>query len=258
MQISSIKKTMIDAHLHLGKDLIYDDRDTTEEGIIDSMIKNNLSKVLLFPANSNTGLSDERERNYDVISAVKRNSDKFSGVCSVNPNQGEDVYVKEVKTYLENGLEGIYVNPLVHGWDPVSTKGELVFKTAKKLRVPLFIATTIGIPFGLPERIFYLCKEHPDVKVVLQHACRSLYYAQTMLVAKASENIYFETSFGPDMRTTKKLITMFGSQRVIMGSETLDDIPHSQYVYSHIGLSASDHQWCTKKTIASLIPSLNE
>lgn len=247
---------IIDAHLHLGKDLIYEGRDTTEQSIIDALEEHGVNKAVIYPANSNTGLKDERVRHMEVKKLCDKYPGKFVGICSVNPNIGAKEYMEEVESYINQGYEGINVNPLVHAWDPTTSKAELVFSAAQKYNVPLSINTGIGLPFGIPIKLFYLCKKYSNVKVIIVHAGRFIYNSQYIVLGRECPNVYFETSQGPNMRVLKSYVKMLGAHRVMMGSETLDEIAHSLYAYRHAGLTEEELRWCLCDTVKSLFKGL--
>ena len=249
-------KMIIDAHIHLGKDLIYEGRDTTEESILKALGEHGVDKAVIYPANSNTGLEDERARHNEVKEFCDKYPGKFVGICSVNPNIGAKKYMEEINKYIKQGFEGINVNPLIHAWDPTTSKGEQVFSTAQKFNVPLLINTGIGIPFGLPVKLYYLCKKYDDVKVIIVHAGHSMYDCQYLILGKECPNVYFETSEGPNMRTLKNYIKTLGAHRVMMASETLDEIAHSLYAYRHAGMSEEELEWCLGKTAKSVFKGL--
>lgn len=249
---------MIDAHLQLGEDYIYDYLSTTVEDIKDVVEKGYRSGIVLYPGNSNSSIEIERKSHQVVLDYLTNNSNKVWGIARVNPNYDSEVYVKEVETYLNNGFSGISVSSQVYGWDPNSSKGELVFSTANKFSVPLFIPVGIGLPLGQPIKLFNLIKKYKNTKVVLVHAGKSVYGSQVNFLAEKFENVYLETSQGPNMRELKKYIAKFGSERVIMGSYNLDSLHHATYMAKNAGLTDDEFFWYTEKAIEKLLNNEQE
>lgn len=244
---------MIDAHLHLGKDYVYDNRDTSISDILAALESNKLDGAVLYPGNSNVGTETERETHDVVCHAFEEYPNRFWGICQINPHVPEDEYFLESRRYIDLGFKGIAVNPQIYGWDPLSSKGDLIFRTALELDVPLFIYTGIGAPLGLPIKLFQPSKKYPDVKKVLVHAGYSMYTSQYELVMQECKNIYFETSMGTNMRVLLKFIKKYGADKIVMGSELLDEIPHSIYMYEQAGLSDSELKQCTHASILNIL-----
>lgn len=244
---------MIDAHLHLGEDLIYDGLDTSEAMILEVMKIHNLKRCVIYPANSNISLSVEREYNERVRKFFTKYPDKVYGICQLNPNYEKDLYMEEIKKYKKEGFKGISVNPQIYGWDPLSHHGKVVFETAAELNMPLFIAVGIGLPLGQPIRLYDLCVNYPNVKVVLVHADKSYCGSQCIPLVKECPNVYLETSLGPNMRLIKKYIQHYGADRIIMGSCHISLTEHSIYTFEHCGISAEEKDWATSKTICKVL-----
>lgn len=243
---------MIDAHLHLGKDLIYD-IDINLDEILEAMTKYGLEKVVLYPANSNISLETEREKHQMILEALKKYPNKFYGICQVNPHYEGNVFEEEVKKYIDVGFKGLSVNSQVHGWDPKSRYGKRVFNLARDLKIPLFISVGIGLPLGLPIKLYELIKEYSDIKVVLVHAGKSAFASQVHVLASEFQNVYLETSLGFNMREIKKSVKKYGANRIIMASCSFDEIEQSIYMYKNAGLSDYEFSYCTEKTILEVL-----
>lgn len=244
---------MIDAHLHLGKDLVYDGMDTTKDIILEIMKQCHLEKCVVYPGNSNISKETEREKNKEVEGFFQQYPNQILGICSLNPNYEEEEYEEEVRAYKKNGFLGINVNPQIYGWDPLSHHGMVVFQTAMRTQMPLFINVGIGLPLGQPVRLIERCKEYSNVPVVLVHAGKSYCGNQCNVVAQECPNVYLETSMGPNMRTLKKYVKTYGANRIIMGSGLMSLVEHSIYCFKHCGISDDELDWATKKTILNVL-----
>lgn len=249
---------MIDAHLHLGKDFVYDGRDTTEEDIERVLKENGLKGCVLFPANTNISLEKEREQNERVRSFAGKSKFEIFGICQVNPHYTDKDYKEEVVRYVSEGFKGISVNPEVYGWSALTSSGERVFRTAFELKLPLFVSTGVGLPLGMPINLLPMCEKYSDVKVVMMHTGKSVYANQSETVGEICENVYFETSLGLNMRQIKARIKKFGARRVIMGSELLSEVAHSIYCYENCGISDEERAWSTEKSILSVFNKKEE
>lgn len=244
---------MIDAHLHIGQDLVYDGKDTTEDMILDVLERCQLSGVVIYPGNSNISKDVEREKNKEVLELFSKYPDFIWGLCQINPNYEKEEYLQEILNYKRQGFLGINVNPQIHGWDPGSHHGEVVFSSAREAGMPLFIHVGIGLPLGQPIKLINLCKKYPDVSVVLVHAGKSYCGSQCDIVAEECENVYLETSMGPNMRLLKKYVETYGADRIIMGSCEISLVEHSIYCIKHCGIGEEDISWVAGKTICKVL-----
>lgn len=244
---------MIDAHIHLGVDYLYDNHDNTLDDLLIEMEKNKLDRMVLYPANSNISVEIERDQHRLVSEAVELYPNKFLGICQVNPHYIDGLFEKEVTNYINQGFKGLSINSQVHGWDPKSKNGQKVFELARKLSIPLFIHIGVGLPLGQPVRLFDLCKEYSDVDVVLVHSGKSAFSRQVHFLVSQLDNIYLETSLGFNMREIKNAVKKYGAERIIMGSAVKEEISHSIYMYSNCGISNEEFEWCTHKTILKVL-----
>lgn len=244
---------MIEAHLHLGKDGVYDGRDTTEDMILEKMDACGLDGCVVYPANSNVSLEAERERNERVRRFFQSHPGRIYGVCQVNPNYDPDLYEEELTRYQELGFAGVSVNPQIHGWDPDSHHGETVFEVANRRKLPLFIAVGVGLPLGQPLRLYELCRQYQELPVILVHAGKSYCGHQCDILAAECPNVFLETSYGPNMRSLKKYITKYGAERVIMGSGSLSQVEHSIYTYENCGITEEQKEWAMGKSVCKAL-----
>lgn len=240
---------MIDAHLHIGRDLVYDGADTTEDMLLRILESCRLDGCVVYPGNSNISKEVERKQNGEVETLFRKYPERFFGICQVNPNYEREEYLEEISDYKRRGFRGINVNPQIHGWDPLSHHGEVVFSAAEEAGMPLFINVGIGLPLGQPVRLIGLCQKYEDVPVVLVHASKSYCGSQCDVVARECPNVYLETSLGPNMRLLKKYVGSYGAHRVIMGSCYPEHVEHSLYCLEHCGISSEEMDWVGRKTI---------
>ncbi len=243
---------MIDAHLHIGTDDIFDDVDAIEEDILNVMDRNGISACCLYPANSNGSIEAEREKHQVVKDFFDKYPDRAYGICQVNPNYPDDVYFEEVKKHIDEGFKAVAVNPQIYGWDAMGKKGELVFLTASKLGIPVFIFSGIGLPLGQPIRYLPICQKYSDVKVVLVHAFKSVYGEQCDLVAELCPNVYYETSLSVNLRAVKKYSKKY-PHRMIVGSALLNEVEHTVYMLKHSNLTEEEEYWAAEGTIKEVL-----
>lgn len=244
---------MIDAHIKLGKDYISDGKDTTESEILKEMEKLHLDGCVVYPAGSNISLEIERENNERVLKFGQENPNKIFPVCQLNPNYEYDLFFSEFADYKKKGCKGISIDTEVYGWDAHSHHGRVVFETASNLDLPLFITSGVGLPLGQPIRLYDLCREYQNVKVVLVYATKSYVGDQCKVLADECSNIYFETSLGPNIRSLKNIVKKYGANRVAMGSGLIELMGHSVYSFENSGLSQTEIQQSTSKTILEIM-----
>jgi uncharacterized protein len=102
---------VIDAHLHLGRDVLYG-RDTTGEQIIAALNANAVDAALVQPGHDNTGIIAV-QRAHDAIYRLSiEHRNRIFGVCAPNPHLPPQDYEAEVgrclAKRLSDGVEGAW------------------------------------------------------------------------------------------------------------------------------------------------------
>jgi len=243
---------IIDAHTHLGDDRLYDSH-RTEEEILKVMDKTGIDAIIVQTAQSPT--IDITRRQHDRLrDFVNNNPGRAYALSSVNPNYDLDTYFTELhRCIYEFGFVGMKIAPHTYSWNPLVQRGIVPFLAADTFNVPLMIHTGSGLPFSAPTNLYYRIKDFPHVKIVLAHAGGDYWFEEDVLMmAQACPNIYLETSRGPSLPFLRQFVKELGPQRVLLGSDSTDEMEHVLWMYRHIGLEKDELDWCLGRSAQEL------
>lgn len=76
---------------------------------------------------------------------------------------------------------------------------------------------------------------HPRVRIILAHAVWGVYSAEAVVAPKVCPNVYLEPSWRPTY-AVRQMIARFGADRVLFGSDHLDNLPVELVKYRSLGL----------------------
>ncbi|MDH5702948.1 MAG: amidohydrolase family protein [Aigarchaeota archaeon] len=210
---------VIDSHSHLGYCRVFE-FDVKEEKLIESMGGNGVDVAIVQPF---PGAPNARETHDRIINLSKKYPGKIFGLVSINPHQDEEVVVGEIERCVKTlGFVGVKVHTAGHAVIPQSKDADVLWRTAKRLGVPLMVHTGPGVPLALPSNVMPRAEEYPEVPVILAHAGFGLYSGEAFLVAKRYENVYVETSWAPEY-DLDLMIKSFPN-KVLFGSDLPENI----------------------------------
>lgn len=234
---------IIDAHVHLGRDRVFDEEQTEEE-IISVMNANEIDVAIVQPMVDTPTIDVSREIHNRIAEMGKKNPQRIFGMISLNPHLKEKEFEEEVTRCVQKlGFVGIKLSPIAHACSPLSKDGIRVFENADKLKIPVMVHTGAGIPFALPSLVLPVAKKFPQVRIVLAHAGGNIASSEALIVAQECENVFLEPSWVA-IHIIKKWIKIIGAERIMFGSDMLENTPVELSKYRNMGLSREDLEHC--------------
>jgi hypothetical protein len=212
---------IIDAHMHLGEDLIFLVNDT-EEQLLSAMDANSVRTLMLQPGIVTPDQVRAHERIRDFALA---NPGRIYGIACFSPYLDAAEYAHLARWTVEDlGFKGLKMHPYAFCHAPGHPAAEKIFRAAADLGVPVMIHTGNGVPNALPSLCLPMARKYKDLTIVLAHAGGGMYAAEATIVAQECPNVYLETSWVP-IYELQGMIDKLGPQRIMFGSDLANNIP---------------------------------
>jgi predicted TIM-barrel fold metal-dependent hydrolase len=239
---------IVDAHMHLGEDLIFLVNDT-EEQLLSAMDANGVETLMLQPGIVTPNQRKAHERIRDFALA---HPGRVYGIACFSPYLEEGEYSRLVRwTVKELGFKGVKMHPYAFCHSPGHPAAEKIFRAAAEFDIPVMIHTGNGVPNALPSLCLPAARKHPDLKIILAHAGGGMYAAEATIVAQECPNVYLETSWVP-IYELQAMVNKLGPERILFGSDLANNIPVELAKYRSLGLSEDALGWCLGKTARKL------
>jgi uncharacterized protein len=171
--------------------------------------------------------------------------DFFVPFCSIHPFK-DDIVKETRRCILELGFKGIKMYPTAQHFYPNDERFYPLYKTAQDLEAPIMFHTGSSvfkgskIKYGEPGLLDDVAVDFPDLRIVMAHSGRGVWYDQAVLMASLHPNVYMEVSGLPP----RNLLRYFPNlekvtQKVIFGSDwpTISDIRGNIKTLKELGLS---------------------
>lgn len=215
---------ILDAHAHLGHDVVFD-FDSTEEGLIDCYNRHGVDGAVVQPFVGRPYIEDTREAHDRIARFCRLHPGRFWGMASINPHFRRAEYDAEARRCVEElGFVALKLTPVGHAVQPSSEDGMHVFETADTLKVPVMVHTGFGFPFSDPINVSRAAERYPDLRIVLAHAGANFFTQQALFIATMFANVFVEPS-GSGIEATKALIDALGARRVMFSSDVSVNVP---------------------------------
>jgi len=239
---------IIDTHMHLGEDLIYNTFDD-EARVWGYMQEFGIDGVILQPGHLNYGFRQGCTRIRDFAAA---HPGQAWGIVSHTPHCSDAEYFDEVSWAVrELGFVALKLHPEAHACSPMAAPAKKVFEAARALKVPVMIHTGNGVCNSLPSLAILPAREYPDVPVVLAHAGGGMFGQEAMIAAKVCENIFLETSWTP-VYVLKEFIEKIGCERLMFGTDNPDNVGVELAKHHALHMSDDQLEWCFSRTAETL------
>jgi uncharacterized protein len=240
---------LVDAHQHLGDCRVFD-VDVDEEAVLETISTLRLDHVLLMPFPGARNVTSVHDRIAQLTDATKS---CVRGIVNLNPHQDRAVFRHEAERCVRQlGFVGVKLHTVGHAVEPMSTDGRMVFEEAARLKVPVIVHTGgAGEPFASPSHVLPLAKDWPDLPIVLAHAGMGVATREAVIVAQQCPNIYLETSWC-GVLDTAMIASEVGPERMMLGSDSVDNLPVEMAKYHRLGLKAEDLERCLGGTAAEV------
>lgn len=226
---------IIDAHVHLGEDVVFDEINMEEE-IAEYYDKFQVDGGIIQPFIPRPYISEHVKIHNRIAAFCEKMAPKkkFFGMASINPHFFPEDYDGEAaRCVRELGFVAIKITPIAHACHPSSKDAYHVYEVCRELKVPLMIHTGNGIPFADPTSVYWGAKDHPDVPVILAHAGSESFNQQARLLAMKLDNVFLEPSWC-GTNAVKHMIADVGCSKIMFSSDNLDQIPVELAKYRQI------------------------
>ena len=179
-----------------------------------------------------------KSSNQEIADLVKRNSDKFIGFGSVNPNKDEDYVEAKLKEISTLGFKGIKMLPTLQLFSPIENKNfeKICEYCEKNKKVLLYHTGCDPGPWEIPELSEDANPEHlkPILEsynpiIILAHAGSysaykpGIWFEEAVELGKNFDNVYFDSSavssFIYSERILKRLREEVDLDRLLYGSD---------------------------------------
>jgi predicted TIM-barrel fold metal-dependent hydrolase len=223
---------IIDSHLHLGPCRVFD-AEVTADDLVRVLERNDVSLGLVMPF---PGAPDPAAI-HDSIAELGRSSGRVQGIVNLNPHCDRGAYAAEAERCVkELGFVALKLHTVGHAVEPMSRDGRVVFEEAARLGVPVMVHTGgVGEPFASPSHCLPLAAEFSETPVVLAHAGMGVSTREAAVLAEARANVWLETSWC-SILDLLWLVEYLGPERLMMGSDSLENLPLAIAAYRELGL----------------------
>lgn len=239
---------ILDAHIHLGEDCVFDERQT-EKDILDTFQKYGVYGGIVQPYIPKMHIEDTMEIHDRIAAFCKANAGRFYGMMSMNPHFHRKDYEMEAERCLTKlNFVGIKISPIAHAANPSSKDGMMVFEIAEHYHVPVMVHTGSGAPLSSPIQITKPAESFPDVKIVLAHSGMDTDVASAAYLAKKYDNVFLEPSW-LNIMNLKMIYKEVGPEKIMFSSDMLENLPVALQKYEMAFLSEHDKNCVYNKTI---------
>ena len=239
---------IIDAHMHLGEDLMFG-TDDSEETLLAAMDANGISIQLVQPG---IVARDQEAAHERIARFAGANPGRVYGISCFSPYLPEETYMDRVRWAVRDlGFRGVKLHTNAFCMAPSHPAAEKIFRIAGQLDIPVMIHTGNGLPNALPSLCIPVARKYPHLRIVLAHAGGGTFGADAVVVARECPNVYLETSW-VTVYDLAAMVRTLGPERVMLGTDLVPNVPVELAKYRAIGLSEPQLEWCLEKTAASV------
>ena len=210
---------IIDTHVHLGWDYVFDEGQT-EEQILQYGEKNGIYGGIVQPFIPRPYLKDTMEI-HDRIKAFCDANPTYYGMASISPHFNYADYERELERCVKQlGFKGVKITTIGHPCDPCSKDAYHVYECARGLNIPVMIHTGAGYPFADPMKLEKPLRDYPDVKFVIAHAGQDLYHFLAIQMCQRFPNAYLEPSWC-SVVSLENMRNKVGASRIMFSADVV-------------------------------------
>ncbi|HZW29084.1 MAG TPA: amidohydrolase family protein [Isosphaeraceae bacterium] len=153
-------------------------------------------KVIVFAIRAPfTGIFGSQET---VADFVRQHSERFTGWCSVDPN--DPACVEQLRHYVNDlHLRGLKLGPIYQGFDPSDPKHLPLFREAERLGIPInwhqgtsFVRNG-PLKYANPILLEDIAVACPDLRMIISHLGHP-WEAECVVLIRKHRNLYADTS----------------------------------------------------------------
>ena len=231
---------IIDAHMHLGEDLLFT-TDDSEETLLKAMDDHGIAAQVVQPG---IVARDQKKAHERIRRFADRNPGRCYGLACFNPLMDEAEYTDLVRwTVKDLGFKGVKLHTNAFCMSPQHPAAQKIFRVAAELDIAVMIHTGNGLPNALPSLVIPVAREHSRVRIVLAHAGGGTFGADAIVAAETCPNVYLETSWVTSYDLAS-MVKRLGEKRVMFGTDLVNNVAVELAKYRSIGLSESQLEWC--------------
>ena len=240
---------IVDAHQHLGDCRVFD-VEVSEAEVLGALDEHALDRVLVMPF---PGAVDAVAVHGRIAALSSATGGRIRGMVNLNPHRDHSEYAAEAERCVnELGFVALKLHTAGHAVEPMTRDGRMVFETASLLGVPVMIHTGgVGEPFASPAHCLPGARAFPETPVVLAHAGMGVACRQAAIVAAECPNVYLETSWC-SVLDVRELLEAVGPERLMLGSDSIENLPLELAKYRGLGLNPRDLDLCLGGTASSV------
>jgi len=235
---------IIDAHMHLGEDLLFL-TDDSEQMLLEVMDRHGVDAQLVMPG---IVARDQKKAHERIRRFADAHPGRAWGIACFNPLMDDGEFRALVRWAVKDlTFKGVKVHPYAFCTAPTHPAVQKIFELAQELDIVVMIHTGNGLPIALPTAAIPVARKYPKVRIVLAHAGGGMFGADAIVAAQECPNIYLETSW-VTVYDLKAMVETLGAKRVMFGTDLLSNVPVELAKYRGLGLSESDREWCLGRT----------
>ncbi|MDR1317369.1 MAG: amidohydrolase family protein [Spirochaetales bacterium] len=238
---------IIDAHAHVGIDLVFEEV-RSEAEIIAAMDANKIDATIVQGMYGHIYLDEIRENHDRIARLAKQTPRRVFGMITMTPYLHEaDFYTEARRCVQELGFVGMKLHPLAFACSPLNARAEMMWKVCDELEIPLMVHTGAGVPLSLPSMVIRRCKQFPRVPCVLAHCGTLIYADEAFLAAHECPNVFLETSWTAPHHIIHAVKT-FGAQRVLFAADEIANVTTELAKYRSLPISSEERDQCLWRT----------
>ena len=238
---------IIDAHAHLGIDLVFEEV-RTEEEIITAMDANKIDATILQGMYGHVYLDEIQDNHNRISTLAKQHPGRIFGMVTMTPYLHDGDFYNEAKRCVrELGFVGMKLHPMAFGCSPGNVRAEMMWKVCEELNIPIMVHTGAGAPLSLPSQVIRRCKQFPHIPCVLAHSGMLIYADEAFLAAHECPNVFIETSWTAPHHILHAIRT-FGANRVLFAGDEITNVAAEIGKYNSLPISDDDREQCFWRT----------
>jgi len=158
-----------------------------------------IERAILLPINCEKSHACSMPTNDEVADLVRRDSRRFIGFASVDPNSGKDASSELRRSHEQLGLRGLKLNPALQDFDPAAPAALDVYKEAERLEMPILIHTGLtfsnrfSIKHNQPLVLDDIARKYPKLRICLAHMGWPWVW-DAVAVTIRNSNVYLDTA----------------------------------------------------------------
>jgi predicted TIM-barrel fold metal-dependent hydrolase len=155
-----------------------------------------------------------------------KGKEKFIPFASVDPKIHDNPEMRLRKIVKEWGLKGLKLYPTYQQYYPNDELVYPLYQEAQDLKIPVLIHTGSSvfrgsrIKYGNPQLLDDVAVDFPDLKIIMAHSGRGLWYKEAFFISKLHDNVYMEVSGLPPKKLPQYFPRMEeNADSIIFGSD---------------------------------------